>query len=149
MIDDWLTMAPPPFWRICRISCFMQKNTPRKFTSMWKLKPSSRLLGDGLEAHDAGVVHRAVKTAIGLDRLRDHGFDVPLDAHVCAREEPLAACRADHVEVLAPASLVDIGKRDPRPLAGEGERRDPAETSRCAGDERNFPSNRAMNLSRA
>ena len=57
-------MAPPPCFRICRSSCFMQVQTPRRLTAFTSSKPVGGLLRHGAHrAEDAGIVVGHVEPA--------------------------------------------------------------------------------------
>ena len=70
-------MAPLPCSRMCRSSCFMQAQTPRRFTEFTRSNVSAASWaasdGGGL---DTGVVRGHVQPAEGCDGLVDQGGDL-------------------------------------------------------------------------
>ena len=70
-------MAPLPWSRIWRSSCFMQAHTPRRLMALTRSNTLGGLVG-GVAGRDldAGVVECHVEPAEGRDGPVDHGGDL-------------------------------------------------------------------------
>jgi hypothetical protein len=95
-------MAPLPFARIWRSSCFMQVQTPRRLIAVTRSKFS------------------ADEPAEGVDRALDEGGDLGLVGHVARDAERLMIRGGQLVGGGAERVLVDAGEHDGGAGCGEG-----------------------------
>ena len=92
-----------------------------------------RRLHERIKSHDARVVHGAVETAVCVDRLLARRRDVQLGSDIRAYEQGFGPFIANEAHCFLAAVLVDVGHHDFRPLAREGLRSPPAQSTRRAG----------------
>ena len=118
-MEEQLTMAPLPWVRICRSSCFMQVQIPRRLIAITRSKLSRRLIGGVAdETEDAGIVERHVQPTERLDRTLDHGRDLCLVRHVTGDPDRLVTGRSELLGRDAERALVDVGQDDGRARLG-------------------------------
>src|SRR5215204_2196632 len=96
--DALLTIAPLPWRSICRSSCFMQAQTPRRLTPITR-SHSSRVLSAVLAifAMTPALLNAASSRAELGDGPLDHRLDLRVIAHVTADGERLVASRDELV----------------------------------------------------
>ncbi len=88
-----MTIAPLPWSRICRNSCFIHAQTPRRLIRVHSVEVAGRLIcGVARRNHDPGVVERHVEPVERRDGALDKGGDLVFVGHVADDTQRLMAC---------------------------------------------------------
>src|SRR5215208_8520149 len=117
--EEVLTIAPPPFFSINGISCFMHRKTPRRSTSTIRSHSSSVRSARRHRLFDTGVVEGEVEATERLGRLIQRGPHVMGPRHVTLDGKRSPPGLFNEAGRLLIAFFRKVGKHHVRALARE------------------------------
>src|SRR6266853_2704930 len=135
LIEELLTMAPPPCFRIWSNSYFMQSKTLRRLIAFTR----SEFLTGGIssfngEAHDTGVVERRIQPPKCRNGLLDHRLHLSFIGDIGADSYRLMAGSDQALGGYPHCRFIDVNQRDRSTLCCKCLRRRQAHTGACPGD---------------